>query len=525
MTTGELLILVAVGVVTLGAVALLRPVGIPTPVVLVLAGLITGLLPFAPNLSLQPDVVLLGLLPLLVFHTAATVSPTALIRDVRTIGALAIVLVMLTASAVAAVAHWLGDLTWPIAFVLGAAVCPTDGSAATAIARKLSLPRRVLSVLEGEALFNDVIGLVLLAAAITAATTGHLSILHAAGSIPRAAAVGALIGVAVGHLGRLTRDRISDPTLQIAGSILLAYAAYLPAEALHASGVLATALAGLYLGWHRSAHTISAHSRLQASAFWKTLVFLIDAVLFVLLGLSPHGFTTEQVGSVSRLVLAGVGVVATVIAVRLVFMLTAGWLISPSLGRRATKEHPGWRERLILGWAGMRGAITLAAILAVPKLADNGRPLPGRDDLLYLGFAVIFVTLVGQGLTLPALIARLNLTENPAVAESERQARLELAYAALTHLDTTTGETRHDEHLIAGLRAQYLERSRSLDTTSNPPYISARTPAPLTNEVKLRRDINAVQRECLRDLRRSGRIGTTTARTIERDLDLEEATS
>ena len=522
MSSGQLLILLGVAVMTLAAVATLRPVGVPTPVVLVLAGLITGFLPFAPDLTLEPHVVLLGLLPLLIFDTAATSSPTAFIRNARTIGALAVGLVVATAAGVAAVAHWLGDLSWPMAFVLGTAVCPTDPAAATGIARRLGLPRRVLTIVEGEALFNDVTALVLLAAAVTAATTGHFSVLDTSGHILYAALAGGAIGLAIGHAGRWTRRRIDDPTLEIAGSIVLAYAAYLPAEALHASGVLATAVAGLYVGWHRSTGDVSAGSRLQSAAFWETLTFLIEAVLFVLLGLSARSFTSTSIGPVGGLVLTGTAVVAAVIAIRLTFMMTAGWLIRPTPSDSTAANHAGWRERLILGWSGMRGAITLAALLAVPQVSDAGSPLAGRDDTVYLGFAVIVVTLVGQGLTLPTLIRRLQLTEHPAVAETERQARLELTRAALNHLNTVDGSSQVDPKLAARLHAQYLGRLQWLEAMSEEGDLGENAQATLASEVAARRDLNSVQRDRLGELRRRRAIGTTTMRTIEHDLDLEE---
>ena len=523
MSSGQLLILLGVAVMTLAAVATLRPVGVPTPVVLVLAGLITGFLPFAPDLTLEPHVVLLGLLPLLIFHTAATSSPTAFIRNARTIGVLAVGLVVATAAGVAAVAHWLGDLSWPMAFVLGTAVCPTDPAAATGIARRLGLPRRVLTIVEGEALFNDVTALVLLAAAVTAATTGHFSVLDTSGHILYAALTGGAIGLAVGHAGRWTRRRIDDPTLEIAGSIVLAYAAYLPAEALHASGVLATAVAGLYVGWHRSTGDVSAGSRLQSAAFWETLTFLIEAVLFVLLGLSAHSFPSTAIGPVGGLVLTGTAVVGRRDRDPAYVHDDRRVADPPNADRELAANHAGWRERLILGWSGMRGAITLAALLAVPQVSDAGSPLAGRDDTVYLGFAVIVVTLVGQGLTLPTLIRRLQLTEHPAIAATERQARLELTRAALDHLDTVGASSQLDPKLAARLHAQYLGRLQWLEAMSDEGDLSENAQATLASEVAARRDLNSVQRDRLDELRRRRAIGTTTMRTIEHDLDLEEA--
>ncbi|MGO9904832.1 MAG: Na+/H+ antiporter [Solirubrobacteraceae bacterium] len=523
MSSGQLIIVLALGAVTLFAVAALRKVGVPAAVVLVVAGLIIGFLPFVPDVTLHPDVVLLGLLPLLVFDAAVTSSPTAFLRNARYIGVLAVGLVVATAFGVAAAAHWLGHLSWPMAFVLGTAVGPTDASAATSIGRRLGLPRRMLTILEGEALFNDATALVLYSAAVTAATTGHFSVLHTAGSIVYSTVAGAAIGLAVGLAGRWLRNRVDDPPIEIAGSLLMAYAAYLPAEALHASGVLAAVVAGLYLGWHSSGGAFSARSRLQSRAFWATLVFLVNAALFVLVGLSFHTFSSKASGPAGRLAVTGVGVVLTVVLVRLIWMEGLGW--PGRLRRRGADgiQKKGWRQRLILGWSGMRGAITLAALLAVPLTTNAGRALAGRDDIIYLGFAVIIVTLVAQGMTLPVLVRRLGLSEHPSVVDAERRARLQITQAVLDHLGEATDHDGLPEELADGLRAQYLARLHRLEASADEADLEDEVAATAQAELALRRDLIALQRHKLSDMREQGRVEITTLRRIEHDLDLEEA--
>jgi Na+/H+ antiporter len=523
VTSGQILIVLCLAAVTLTAVAMLRRVGIPAPVVLVLAGLIIGFLPFVPDVSLQPQVVLLGLLPLLVFDAAITSSPTGFLRDARSIGTLAVLLVVATAVGVAVVAHWLGHLSWAMAFVLGTAVGPTDAAAATSVARRLRLPRRLLTILEGEALFNDATALVLYAAAVTAATTGRFSVVHTAGSIVYATLVGVAIGLAVGFIGRFLRSRIDDPPMEIAGSILLAYVAYLPAEEIHASGVLAAVTAGLYLGWHSSSGAFSARSRLQSNAFWETLVFLVNAALFVLVGLSFHTFTVQARGPLGRLTLTALAVVLTVIVVRMVWMWAFGWMVR---SRRDPDNSPGrtrWRERLILGWSGMRGAITLAALLAVPTMTDDGAALRGRNDIIYLGFAVIIATLVGQGMTLPVLVRRLHLRESPTVVEIERQARVELTQTVLDHIESAAQSQQAPDDVVDGLRAQYLGRLQRLQSAPDDEDLEPDVGADAEAELALRRDLIALQRRTLLGLRSEGRIGVSTLRTIEHTLDLEEA--
>jgi monovalent cation/hydrogen antiporter len=522
VSSSQVLIILCVAAVTLVAVAVLRQAGIPAPVVLVVAGLVIGFLPFVPDVSLEPDVVLLGLLPLLVFDAAVTSSPTGFYRDARSIGALAVLLVVATAFGVAAVAHWAGHLSWPISFVLGTAVGPTDAAAATAVARRVGLPRRLLTILEGEALFNDATALVLYAAAVTAATTGHFSVAHTAGSIVYAVVCGAAIGLAVGIVGRWLRNRVDDPPIEIAGSILLAYVAYLPAEEAHASGVLAAVTAGLYLGWHSSTGAFSARSRLVSNAFWETLVFLVNAVLFTLVGLEFHTFRAEARGPLGRLVVTAVAVVLTVILVRLVWMWASVWVARLWRTARTDASQGGWRARFVLGWAGMRGAITLAALLAVPRTTQAGAPLAGRNDIIYLGFAVIMATLVGQGMTLPWIVRRLGLPESPSVVDAERRARIELAQVALDRIGAACANGELPDELADGLRAQYIGRMRTLQT-SREDDVEADVEAAAEAEMALRRDLIALQRQSLLTLRDQGRIGVTTLRTIEHDLDLEEA--
>ena len=521
VSDAHLLVILAVASVTLVAVAALRRLGVPAPVSLVCAGLVIGFLPFVPDVVLQPDVALYGLLPLLVFDAAVTSSPTGFVRQARSIGTLAVALVVATGLAVAAVAHWLGQLDWPIAMVLGAAVGPTDASAATSVARRLGLPRRLVTIIEGEALFNDATALVLYAAAVAAATSGRFSATATVARIGWSVLGGVVIGSAVGVVGRWLRNRVDDPPIEIVGSILLAYAAYLPAQAAGASGVLAAVTAGLYLGWHASGGALSARSRLQSQVFWETLVFLVNATLFVLVGLSFHPLSTVTKTPAGRLGATAVAVVVTVVALRLVWMWAFGWLVRPA------GDTPGGRragpERLILGWSGMRGAITLAALLAVPTAGEGGRPLPGRDDIVFVGFAVILVTLVGQGLTLPALVRRLRLPENPSVADAEQAARVAITQAALDHLDQLARQEHLPGELFDALRAQYQGRLHRLRSEPDDGESAEDHEAAVTAERAVRRAILDAQRRTLLDLRGRRRLGTTTLRMLERDLDLEEA--
>lgn len=517
MTASHLLIVLAVSAVTLAAAAVFVRVGVPTPVVLVAAGLIIGFLPFVPEVSLNPDLVLLGLLPLLVYHAAFSSSPQAFSRDALPIGYLAIGLVVLTAAVLSVIGHEVGHLSWPMAAVLGTAVGATDPAAITSLSGRIGLPRRLSAIIEGEALFNDATALVLYASAVAAAIHGHFRADETVEKIFYGSAVGIGIGLAVGVVGHRVRRYLDDPPIVIMTSLFLAYAAYLPAYEAGASGVLAAVTAGLYLGW-QSPGALSAETRLQSTAFWETLVFLVDGALFILVGLSFHTFTAHARGSINRLLVTGALVVAAVIVVRLVWTVVMAWAV-PSLGE-GTERHADWRERLVVGWSGMRGAVTLAAVLAIPLTTGTGPPLAGRDIVIYMGFAVILVTLVGQGLTLPILVRRLGLTEHPSVAETERQARLELTRAALRHLRDIREERMLPDEVADALVAQYQARLRHLEGAKVADQADLQTE--LATDRAVRRELLGVQRQALLLLRDERRVGVSTLRAIERDLDLEE---
>jgi Na+/H+ antiporter len=403
----HLLVFLAVAVAALSAAAALRRQFVPTPVVLVVAGLIVGFLPFVPDVSLQPETVLFGLLPVLIFDAALNSSPGAMAEHARSIGYLAAGLTIVTAVVTAAVVHWAAHISWPMAFVLGTAVAPTDAAATISIARRVGLPERLSTILSGEALFNDAIALVLYTAAVGAATTAQFSLFHTTASVAYASVLGVAIGLVVGVVGSRLRRALDDPPIEIAGSLLLAYVAYLPSLALHGSGVLAVATLGLYLNRRDRADDVSPRTRMEATAFRGTLVFLIDSALFVLVGMSFHAFIAHSEGPVLRLTLTAALVIATVTCVRIAAIEARGIVGASS-----------WQDRLILGWSGMRGAITLAALLAVPATTHSGAPLAGRDEIIYLGFAVILATLIVQGLTMPLLVAR--LTEAPPPAAPTR---------------------------------------------------------------------------------------------------------
>jgi CPA1 family monovalent cation:H+ antiporter len=514
VTSSQVLVLLGVVSAVWLVTATLRRAVIPTAVVLVVAGGVIGFLPFFPDVTLSPRLALDAFLPPLVFYSAYWTSPRAIVDDGLRVGLLSVGLVALTACTVAVAAHDIGGLSWPMSFVLGTAVGPTDAVAASSIAANLGLPQRLSTLLQSEAMFNDATALVLYAAAVTAATTGHFSVGRTSVSIGYAVLVGAAVGLGVGVVGDQLRRRIDDPPMEIVLSVLVAYGAYLPAETLRASGVLAGVTAGLYLGWNQPA-SMSASSRLQSRGFWDTAEFLLNAALFILLGLSLHAFTATARGSVGRLVFTGLGVVVAVVAVRLIW--TSAMSVAPRQPNRRSRPKQHRAEHLVIGWSGMRGGLTLAAVLAVPETTASGVLLSGRDDVIYLAFAVIFATLIGQGLTLPLMARRLRSVIEPDNVDDEQRARAEILQSAREVLDGHAEAGALPPEVIDAVRRSYDSRFRRAHRTG------LRHDASLHAELALHKDLLASQRRRLVELRADGLVGSTAFRAIQHDLDLDEA--
>ena len=393
---------------------------VPYPITLVLGGLVLAVLPGVPTVELDPDIVLIIFLPPLLYSAAFFSDLRALRDNMRPLSLTSIGLVLLTTVAVAVVAHDAIGLSWPLAFALGAIVSPTDPVAATAILRRVGAPRRIVNIVEGESLVNDATALVAYRVAVAAAVGGSFSLLDASAEFVAAAVGGVAIGLAVGFVVTEIRRRLDDVPTEITISLVTGYAAFIPAQELGLSGVLAAVTAGIYLGWNAPAIS-TPQMRLQGLGVWEVLVFLLNATLFILVGLQLPvvvdgigGYTTAEVLGYAALVCA------VVIGTRFVWLFTAPYVIR-ALDRRPqqVERRVGPAPRIVVGWAGMRGAVSLAAALALPLETDAGAPLEGRSLILFLTFAVILVTVVGQGLTLPALIRRLGVTEDGSEEENE----------------------------------------------------------------------------------------------------------
>jgi CPA1 family monovalent cation:H+ antiporter len=499
---------------------------VPYPIVLVLGGLALGLVPGIPEIELDPDLLLLIFLPPLLYSGAFFADLNALRHDTRVISLLSIGLVLATAIVVGTVAHFAFDLPWAVAIALGAIVGPTDPVAATTILRRLGIPRRIVNVLEGESLVNDASALVIYKVAVAAAIGGGFSAAEAGGRFLLAAGGGLAIGLIAGYLIAAIRRRTEDPTTEITISLFSGYVAFLPADQIGASGVLAAVTCGVYLGW-RAPELITPTVRLQSFSVWEILVFLLNATLFILIGLQlpviVDGLKASGI-SAGEAIADGLLVAALVVVTRIVWSFGVTALIRAVDRRPQQRERrASWKLRVVAAWSGMRGAVSLAAALALPLTTDGGEPLPGRDLILFVTFAVILFTVVGQGLTLPLLIRRFDVAEDGSEEEHEEvRARLTAAGAALERLDELSIEEWTREDTVERVRAMYEFRRRRFKVLAGKVEDEDGIQDRSLAYQRLMHELYAAQRGALVELRDSGGISAEVMRRVERDLDLEE---
>jgi monovalent cation/hydrogen antiporter len=517
METLELLIgmLAAVAVV----VTLAERLPIPEPVLLVAAGLAVALIPGLPEVELDPQLTLALFLPPLLYWAALHTDARDLRRNLRPIALLAVGLVLVTTAAVAVLGHAVFGLPWAVAVVLGAIVAPPDPVAAVAVGRRLRVPRRLVTILEAEGLLNDATALVVYRLAVAAAVSGGLSLTAAAVELPVAAVGGTLVGLAVGWAGSRVLRRVEEAPVENTVKLLLPYGAWLAAEWLHASGVLAVLACGLLMSRHWDA--ISSAARLQARQLWDWLVFVLEGVSFVLVGLQLRTVVEGIEGrSAADLARAALLLNLVVVAVRLAWVYPAGWLPRRLSARlRERDPFPGWGPTTVVGWAGMRGVVSLALALAVPTQVAGGAPFPERNLVVFLAFSVIVVTLVGQGLTLPLLIRRLGVAAAEDEAADATRARARLAEVALGHLDALDPDADGvPPELVDRLRDRYRARLAHLGQHRDAgPQDGAGAHA------EVARDLLRAQRAELRRLREQGDVTAEVARRLDHDLDVEEA--
>ena len=491
-----------------------RRLGVPDPIVLVVAGIIVGLIPGVPHIELEPELVFLLFLPPILYAAGYFTSIRDFRANLRPILLLSVGLVLVTTVVVAAVLKALvPELPWAAALAFGAIVSPPDAVAATAVFRRLGVPRRVVTILEGESLVNDATALVALRTALVA-LGGTFSVVDAAGSLLLVGLGGIVVGLGGGKLAGIVMTRIEDATLGIVMSLLIPIVAYLPAEALHVSGVLAVVVAGIYAG-RIAARSMNSAQRIEGQAAWNVVLFLIHGLVFVLIGLQLPVVLGDLDGTAFDLLAVAVPVCATVIVVRFLWVFPATYL-PRLLSRRIREREPYPRPRYVtvISWAGMRGVVSLAAALALPI------EFPGRSLVQFLTFAVIIATLVLQGLTLPLLIRALGVTAGDNGAEEERTARLFAAQAAVDRIGRLRRDAPDHLELLDQLLAQYEHRSSHIDPDDGTPRDEVE--AELLEHRRLRRAVIDAEREAVIRMRDRGELSDEVMRRLERDLDLEE---
>lgn len=504
---------------------LARRVTIPYPILFVLGGLVLAIIPGIPRIRLDPELVFLFFLPPLLYPAALFTSWRDFRANLRPISLLAIGLVLFTTVAVAYLGHYYMGLPLAAGFVLGAIISPPDAIAATAIADRLSVPRRIVTILEGESLVNDATALVALRFAVAAVVTGSFSLARASGQFFVVAIGGALIGLAVGWLAEQFHKRVDDAPIEITVSLLVPFVAYLLAERFGVSGVLAVVAAGLHLGI-RAPQLLTFKTRLQAGPVWDMLEFLLNGCVFILIGLQlPQVLKGLSGHAVAVLKLAQYALLISlaVILIRIIWVFPVTYL--PRLIFRKTCRHepcPSWRHVTIIAWTGMRGVVSLAAALALPLALQDGTPFPDRDLILFLTFVVILATLVLQGLSLPLLIRWLGVRDDRSMETEEREARLQANRAALDQLKGIVESDPAKADALQRLRIEYEDHIRQLESAEPQ---SAGSPLRLFSFEfeKLSREALQVERITLLKLRDQDVINDEVLRRVQRDIDLAEA--
>jgi len=519
----EIFVGLMLAVVALALVA--RRLQIPYPILFVIGGLLLGLIPGLPQLKLDPELVFVFFLPPLLFPAAMFTSWRDFRANLRPIALLAIGLVLFTTTAIAWLAHYFMGLPLAAGFVLGAIISPPDAIAATAIAQRLKIPRRIVTILEGESLVNDSTALVAYRFALVALITGSFSWAKAGEQFLLVSLGGIAIGLAVGWLATWFHKRVEDAPIEITVSLLTPFAAYLAAERLGVSGVLAVVTAGLYLGWKLPEIT-DFRTRLEARPVWEMTGFLLNGFIFILIGLQLptvlQGLAYDNI-PVSQLVWYTFIISVAVIGVRILWVFPATYL--PRMLFKSIRERdpsPSWRHVTIVAWTGMRGVVSLAAAMAVPEYIHKGESFPGRDLILFLTFMIILVTLVLQGLSLPALIRWLGIEDDGSLEQEERTARIKANQAALDALEKIGESEPAKLDAMRRLRVEYEDHILQLKASA-PGRADKRIRLFSAEYERLSQLALEQERKTILQLRNDSVISDEVLREIQRDIDLAEA--
>ena len=512
-----LICLVAVGLLALAA----RKIRIPYPILLTVGGLVLALLPGVPVIHLDPQLVFDLFLPPLLYPAAVYTTWRDFRANLRPILLLAIGLVLATMTATAYLFHWLAGLPLAVGFVFGAIISPPDAVAALSVTQHLRVPRKIVVILEGESLANDATSFISFRFAVAAVMTGSFSLAEASTRFLLVVAGGICVGLATGWLATEVQRRLDDPPVQTMFSLLTPYIAYFAGERLHVSGILAVVIAGMVYGWH-APRVLRGRMRLQALPVWETVVFILNGVLFMLIGLElPMVVRSLPSSSMAHAAKLAALVLTVMVLVRFAWMFGSSWL-PRVVSRSFRRESPTpWQHTLLIAWTGMRGADSLAGALAIPFALPTGQPFPGRDLILLLTFCVIFGTLVLQGLTLSPLVRWLGVVDDHVSEREERSARLKANEAAMARLEEMRSSTRIRPETVERLRTEYADRIRQLHNEPTPGEGEARLFSPDFEE--LAREALETERQTVIQLRNEEQLDNQAFTRIQHDIDLAEA--
>ena len=503
---------------------LARRLKVPYPILLVIAGLLVSFLPGMPRIGLDPNLVFLVFLPPLLYSAAWTLSWREFQRNFVSIAMLAVGLVLFTVVGLAmAAGSWLPGFDWKSAVLLGAVVAATDAIAATSIARRVGLPQSIVHILEAESLVNDGTGLLALQFGLAILMTGRTpSILEGVGRLVFLIGGGVFVGLAIGGVIAWFEKWVDDGPIEIVISILVPYAAYLISDRAHASGVIAVIACGMYMS-RKSPEYMSPQVRLQMTAVWDALTFVLNGIVFVVIGLQLP-YVMGQIGGLSRVVLLeyGVGFSAVIIALRMAWVYGETYIayVVRRWVQKVEVKEPDPRGLFVIGWGGMRGVLSLAAAVSLPYALPGGGMFRQRSMIIYLAFCLIVATLVLQGLTLPWLIRSLGLSISGSTNDEEQEARRVMLREALVHLDRKRSKNRDQSAMFGELIASYQRRLDALPAEREEPAQGLRDQTRRGDAILAALQ---VEREVLIGLRNEGRIDDEVLRTLQRELDLAES--
>ena len=511
-------------VVVFGALA--KRLKTPYPIILVLGGLILSFIPGIPRITLNPDVIFFVILPPLLYSAAWLTSWREFSYNLVSIFLLAFGLVTFTVVGVMEAGQWfLPGFDWRILLVLGAVVAPTDAIAAASIAKRVGLPKRIVDILEGESLLNDASALLALEFGIGLLAGGHVPTLGSGAlRLCYLVGVGIVIGLAIAEVVHQIEHHVDDGPIEITVSILTPYVAYLAADFAHASGVLAVVACGLYLSRH-SSHFFSASVRLQAWAVWDSLTFVLNGLVFVLIGLQlPYVMVTIRNHHLGTWIVYGLVFSGLLILLRLIWIFPGAY-VANLIRRRILHQPeplPPFRNMFIVGWTGMRGVISLAAAIALPQTLADGTGFVQRDMIIFLAFVVILVTLVLQGLTLPPLIRALGVAGTSDHHSEEKEVRRTILQAAVSHLERSKRDGDSESAEVHADLAQHYQHRLAILGDGDESEIDAASLNFYSRFVDLSRELLGVERQTAVRLRDERRMGDELLRQIEHEIDLEE---